>query len=263
MKLLDALERRFGRLGIPNLILYIVAGRGIAFVLSLSNPGYPSILLLHPERVFAGEVWRVATFVLTPPALLSGFFGGPLGALLQLYFTWLIGRALEEAWGSFRFTLFYGLGSLLTALAALFLSPWIATPEFVDLSLFLAFATVFPEFTVLLFFILPVKVKWLGWLSAAGLGLTFLGAPGAIRTAILAALANYLVFFAPAIRLRGAQPPGAGFPSAPAGPIHRCAACGKTEREDRELDFRWCMCPRCSPDGKEFCRPHLEEHLKS
>jgi hypothetical protein len=117
---------------------------------------------------------------------------------------------------------------------------------------------VFPDFTILLFFILPVKVKWLAWFSAAGLALTFLGAPGSIRIAILAALANYLSYFLPSLRSHRAPPAAIGSPRT--GPVHRCTACGRTERDGSDLEFRWCACIRCRPDGREYCREHLEAH---
>src|SRR5690242_4748602 len=173
MRWLDRLERRFGRFGIPNLIVYIVAGRGLALILSLSRPEFPGFLTLDPAAVRHGEVWRLVTYLFIPPVMTAGLFGGVFGALIQLYFTWMIGRILEAAWGEFRFTLYYALGGIATAGAAAILAAP-ATPEFLDLTMFLAFATAFPDFTVLLFFIIPVRMMWLGWLAAAWLGWTFL-----------------------------------------------------------------------------------------
>jgi len=273
MSWLDRLELRFGRLGIPDLITYVVAGRAIAFLVALAHPEYPAFLILDPLAVRRGEVWRLVTYLFTPPQLLPGIFGGWLGVLIQLYFTWLVGRALEEAWGEFRFTLYYGIGGLATAVAALVILPVPATPDFLDLSLFLAFATVFPEMPILLFFVIPVKVKWLGWLSAAGLAWSFLWTGLAARLAILVAFTNYFVFFQPQIvgwfrgRRRLVPPPPAGG-AAPGGPgagapFHRCAQCGRTERDDASLEFRWCTCERCGPDGREWCLDHLRGHREA
>ena len=274
MSWLDRLERRFGRLGIPDLITYVIAGRAIAFVVALAHPEYPAFLILDPDAVGRGEVWRLVTYLLTPPQLLPGFFGGWRGVLLQLYFTWIVGRALEGAWGAFRFTLYYAIGGGATAVAALLINGSPATPDFLDLSLFLAFATVFPEMPILLFLILPVKVKWLGWLSAAGLAWSFLVSGMANRLAILVAFSNYLLFFSAEIMgwmgLRRRDGVPVPFPratasaipgvSVPASPIHRCASCGRTERDDVSLEFRWCACERCGPDGKEWCMDHLKTH---
>jgi hypothetical protein len=268
MTLPDRLERRFGRFGIPNLITYVVAGRAIAFVLTLGNPAYRAFLVLDPWAVRHGEVWRLATWIFTPPELLSGIFGGWLGVIIQMYFTWLVGRALEAAWGAFRFTLYYGLGALGTAAAALVVMPLAATPDFLDLSLFLAFATVFPEMPILLFLIIPVKVKWLGWISAAGLAWSFLREGAAGRITILVAFSNYLVFFWPVIAgwARGRRHPVAQADTAPppvpaAVLAHRCTQCGRTEKDEPNPGFRWCTCEKCGPDGKEWCVEHLQTHL--
>jgi len=267
MDVLNRLERRYGRFGIPNLIAYVVGGRAIAFVLAIAHPEYPAFLILDPWAVRHGELWRLVTWIFTPPSLLPGFFGGPLGAVIQLYFTWWIGRTLEESWGAFRFTLYYLTGAAATAVVALAILPVPATPDYLDVSLFLAFATVFPEVTILLFLVLPVKVKWLGWLSAAGLGWDFLWRGWYGRIAILVAFSNYLLFFWPEIaRWTDWRGPSGGRwrvkpPSATTGaPVHRCAKCSRTERDGPGLEFRWCACDRCGPEGREWCMDHLREH---
>ncbi len=272
MNWLDRLERRFPRFGIANLVTYIVAGRFLALLLSLARPEYPQFLVLDPWAVRRGEVWRLASYLFLPPEISSGFFGGVFGALIQLYFTWLIGRTLENTWGAFRFTLYYAIGGVGTALVAVALGTP-ATPDYLDLSLFLAFATVFPDFTVLLFFILPVRMKWLGWLSAVGLLWTFTFRSGLSgRIAILVAFSNYLAFFWPVligwfatagrrpVAVRSVHDTGpAPAPAVAAGPVHRCTSCGRTERDDTRLEFRWCKCGRCG-EGLEYCMDHLASH---
>lgn len=259
------LERRFPRLGIPHLIAYIVGGRLVALLLTMARPEYPRFLVLDPDAVRQGEVWRLVTYLFLPPELVSGIFGGLFGALLQLYFTWLVGQALEQAWGEVRFTIYYALGGVATAAVAVALG-MPATPDYLDLSLFLAFATMFPDFTVLLFFIIPVRMKWLGWFAFAGLAWTFLFRSGlAGRIAILVAFSNYLLFFWPLLAGLARRAPGRarGRPvqpsAAPAGPVHRCTTCGRTERDDPGLEFRWCACARCG-EGLEYCMEHLGAH---
>jgi len=257
---LNRLERRFGRFGIPNLILYIVAGRGLAYLLARTNPEFPYYLVLDPDAVRHGQVWRLFTYVFTPPG------GNIFFAMIELYFTYIIGNALETVWGSFRFTLYYMIGALATAAVALLVPGAWVTPIYLNLSLFLAFATLFPEFTVLLFFILPVKVKYLGWISAGYLTLLFWTSPLSEKLFILTALTNYLLFFWPEIRewtsgkLRSTRTRPSLTPTgSQSTPIHRCTVCHTTEANGPYLEFRICTCARCG-EGKEFCMEHLQEH---
>lgn len=266
---LNGLERKFGRLGVPRLITYVVAGRGLAYLLGMGDPAFPAYLVLDPDAVRRGEAWRIATYVFTPPG------GGLFFALIELYFTYLIGDALEAAWGAFRFTLYYLIGALATAAVAFLVTGSPVTPTYLNLSLFLAFATLFPEFTVLLFFILPVKVKYLGWITAGYLTIDFWTTSLTGKAAIFVALGNYLLFFAPQIRewvsgrfhrtgsdlrnaLAGERPGGARASRT----VHRCAACGRTERDDPALEFRVCTCDECG-GGTEYCMEHLAAHRKS
>ena len=260
MRWLDRLEQRFGRLGIPNLIFSITAGRALAYVIALRFPAYVDHLVLYPAAVWRGEVWRLATFLFTPP------MGGLLVAIVELYFTFLVGSILERYWGDFKFTFYYLFGAVATALVSLILRVPL-TPSFLNVSLFLAFATLFPDFTVLLFFIIPVKVKYLGWFSAGLMAWAFWASGLSGRMAILAAFGNYLIFFSPGLidwvrRRKPASPasplPLPEWPTAP--PTHLCAECGATEHANPDLEFRWCSCPKCG-DGREFCMPHLRGHL--
>jgi membrane associated rhomboid family serine protease len=260
MKWMDFLERRFGRLGIPRLMLYIVAGKAFTYVASLGYPDFPSALVLDPQAVRSGEVWRLVTYLFLPQ------FGHPLMVVVQLYFTFLIGNALEAVWGPFRFTTYYLMGAVATAVLAMTPLLITATPFYVEVSLFLAFATLFPDATFMLLLVLPVKAKWLAWITAALLGVSLAAADMAGRLAIMAALANYLLFFWQLIvhrtlRLmhRGAIP-GVPPPYSPK-PVHKCAVCGKTELDDRDMGFRICACAECG-EGREFCEVHLKEHLK-
>jgi len=269
MRWIDRLEQRFPWLGIPGLITYVSIGRALAYFLSLRTPQFVAYLLLDPVAVRHGEAWRLVSFLLTPPA------GGVLFAVVDLYFTFMVGRILEEYWGAFRFTVYYLLGAVGTAAVALLFLNTPVAPYFLNLSLFLAFATLFPEMPILLFFILPVKVKYLGWLSAFLLTLAFWGTNLSGKLAIVAAFTNYLVFFWPEIRvwirdkfrrkpgtLSEPRPEGRveGLPTPPEAPaVHRCTTCGATEKDHPEYGFRWCSCKECG-EGREYCMEHLKEH---
>ena len=151
-RLLARLERKIGRFAIPNLITFIVGGMAIVWVLSMARPGFIGQLVLDMDAVRAGQVWRLVTFLFIPTETSP----------------WWVGSSLEHHWGSFKFNAYYALGALGTIVAAVVAGPQSNT--WLDASLFLAFATTFPDVSILLFFILPIRVKWLGIVAALGVG---------------------------------------------------------------------------------------------
>lgn len=161
MSILNKLNRKFGRFYIENLMLYIVIGTGIVFAFWFLFPDIPLMQYLTFDRdaIFRGQVWRVITFIFVPQS------GSPISMVFWLYMYWFIGSSLESAWGSFNFNVYYFLGVLLTAVGG-FITGY-ATNYYINLSLFLAMAIIFPNTQLLLFFFIPVKMKWLAWLDAA------------------------------------------------------------------------------------------------
>lgn len=194
MKWMNKLERKFGKYAIPNLIFYIIALNALVFLLSLAAPGQPvvELLTLHPQRVLQGEIWRLLTYIFIPPT------GSPIWIIFLLYFYYLVGTGLEQAWGAFRFNLYYVLGLAGTTLAA-FISGAGYTGAYLNLSLFLAFAHLYPNFEVMLFLILPVKVKYMAWLNWALMGFTLIFQALPYKIAAVAAVLNFFVFFGPDI----------------------------------------------------------------
>jgi hypothetical protein len=190
-RLLSRLERRFGRFAIPNLISLIVGGMAIVFVLTLLKPEFQSRLTLDLVAVRRGEVWRLVTFLFIPPTTSPG--SSPVWLLINLYFTWWVGSSLDQHWGAFKFNAYYLLGALGTIVAALIAGP--ATNFWLDSSLFLAFATIFPNVQILLFFIIPIRVKWLGIVAALGIAYAAYTDGWGARGSIAAALVNYILFF--------------------------------------------------------------------
>jgi len=186
-KLLARLERRFGRFAIHNLIGVIVGGMAIVWVLSLLKPEFQSRLVLDVDAVRRGQVWRLVTFLFIPPP------SSRMWVLINLYFTWWVGNSLEQRWGHFKFNAYYLLGALGTVIAALFAGP--ATNYWLDASLFLAFATVFPDVQILLFFVIPIRVKWLGIIAAVFMAYAAAVNGWGVRLSIAAALVNYFLFF--------------------------------------------------------------------
>ena len=254
MNWLDKLERRFGHIAVPGLIRIIVVLNAIVFVLLRVNEDYIRPLVLDPNRVMHGEVWRLVTYLFLPPT------DDAIFVVFALYFLWIMGDGLEQEWGAFRLNVFYLCGMIATTIVAFFITRSSVTNAFLNLSIFLAFATVLPDFEILLFFILPVKVKWLGIISAAFLGVTVMFASYPANLVPIVSLANYLLFFGPQFFRTAAQKREdmrrrARFEAAshvgPLETMHRCVICGKTEVDNPELEFR------VAEDEREYCMEHL------
>lgn len=189
MNWLYKLERRFGRFGIPNLMLYVAAGQAIVWLV-IMFAYYPLYFLLSLNRngLLAGQVWRLVSFVFLPPLTTN-----PIYVALEIYLLYWLGSALERTWGSFKFTVYFLLGIVGAWLGCLITSS--AGNTALYYSLFFAFAYLYPETQLLLFFVLPVKVKWLGWISAALYLFQWVTAPLGQKLAMLAGLLGFWIFF--------------------------------------------------------------------
>lgn len=259
MKWLDRLERKFGRFAIRDLMKYIVILNGIVYLLMISRQGAAvGKLALIPPLVMAGEVWRLITYIFIPPA------ASPIFIFFVLYFYYMIGSALEQTWGSFRFNLYYLLGMVGTTAAA-FITGGFATATYLNLSLFLAFARLYPNFEILLFFILPVKVKYLAWLNWAFIAYTVLVSPLPNKIFAIVSILNYLLFFGRAtVRSANNRRRAHSYRKQTQRPktVHKCTICGITEEDDPDMEFRYCS--KCEGDY-EYCMNHLRnhEHLKN
>ncbi len=186
MKWLDALERKTRRFAIPHLMNYLIFGMAIVYLGDLMGLRLSQALTLSLPLVGQGQVWRLITFVFLPPS------SSPLWVILSLYFYWMICSALENYWGSARFTLFYLVGVLGNLLAALITG--YAVNTYLNLSLFFAFAATWPDYQILVFFILPVKMKWLALLDGALFLWQLIVGPWSTRAAIIFSLLNVLLF---------------------------------------------------------------------
>ena len=264
MAWINALERRFGHLALPGLMRFVVAFNLLVYLLMHTQPGFAAVLELQPDKILAGQVWRVFTYVLVPQVNLGAPLD-PLSTFVYLNFLWLVGEGIEQVWGSFRLNVYYLLGVLGTTVAAFFLHAAGVTGFYLNLTLFFAFATLLPDYLILLFFFVPVRVKWISLLA---MGVVFVQlAEGTIteKVAITVSLANYLIFFTPvwfrhvreregiAERRRQFQQTLATTEAGPAEeePLHRCKVGGRTEASAPDLEFR------VAGDGEEYCLAHL------
>ena len=165
---LERFCRKHSRLGIPGLMKYIVIGNILVFILDMFGVGgvyaASNLLSFSSSSILHGEVWRLITFVFVP-YIAGRRMADFLWLAILLYFYYWIGTALEREWGTAKFTIFYLFGVVLNILMGFVVG--VATMSYVNLSMFFAFATLFPDMQVLLFFIIPVKVKWLAWVDAA------------------------------------------------------------------------------------------------
>lgn len=189
MNWLNKLERKIAKFAIHNLMYYIVILTGLVFVLRMVF-GFEFLnrLYFSPELILQGEVWRVLTFLFIPPS------DSVIWILFALYFYYMIGGSLEQQWGTPKFNLYYVIGALGTIVASL-LTGSIGTPTYLNLSLFLAFAHLFPNFQVLLFLIIPVKMKYLAYLNWFFFAYTIIMGTMSQRIGAVVALANFFLFF--------------------------------------------------------------------
>ena len=260
MKWIDRAERKFGHLAVPHLMRIIVAFSALVFVLYKLNPYWIAQLTLDPEAVRRGEVWRLVSYIFIPA------IGGPIAdwlfAALYLYWMWWIGDGIEEAMGSFRVNVFYLLGMLGTTVAAFFFGGDYSS-AMLNASVFYAFARFYPDTVIYLMMIVPVKVRWMAWVSGVFLVIGFLSGGWGYRAAVLVAFANYLIFFGreifqdaamrreTAVRRRKFVAAAVAEEEA----MHRCEVCGRTEQVAPELEFR------VARDGHEYCKDHLPKAL--
>lgn len=260
-RLLARLERTFlGKIAIERLTTYIVGGMAMAIVLGTVRPDFVEHLLLIPQLV-STQPWRLVTFLFIPPPA-----SNILWLFFALYFTWLIGSNLEAEWGTLKLNVFYLVGTLGT-IAAAFITGAPQWNLYLNLSLFLAFATLFPDYELRIFFLIPIKVKWLALLDAGFLTLTFIQSGTGTRAAIIAALANYFLFFAGHLvallkgrRLlvrqaarRAEQRPEVRDKS----DARACAICGA--KQDDGADIRVCSCEKCGKP-RDLCLEHARNH---
>src|SRR6187549_813168 len=159
MTWLDKVERRFGFLGIPGLIRIVIGFTALVYVLVYLNRGFESFLTLDPALILRGQVWRLVTYIFLPQTF------SPLWVLLALWFLWFIGEGLERAWGAFRLTLYFALGMIGTTVAAFLFGDMFSNTMLAS-TLFFAFAWFYPDEVIYVFFILPMKIKWLAWVTA-------------------------------------------------------------------------------------------------
>ncbi len=310
-KLILKLERKLGRFAIPHLTFFMIGFYVIGYILAAINEEAAGFMALNPALILKGQVWRIFTWIVIPPRALEGNFLSLFLTIVMLFFYLSIGTNLERAWGNFRYNLYIFGGMLITLIAAFviyfilsaaagagesgelivggFIGAFTST-YYILMSMFLGFAATFPDAQVYLYFVLPIRVKWLGIIYFAlmiydAIGFIRMIAAGGIiywiPVVIMAAsIMNFLIFYFSTrgniiSRMQSAKrrrdydrsveegrrafSANVDHARSGAGPAarHRCEICGRTELTDPDLEFRFCS--KCG-GSHEYCMEHLFTH---
>lgn len=281
MNWLNKLERKIGRFAIPNLMVFMIGAYVIGFVLGQVNPNLLGYLTLSPYHILHGQVWRLITWILMPTETNILFL------MIMAIFYYQLGTTLERTWGTFRFNAYIFGGIIFTIIGAfilygvyalnyesgmlsqisLLLSLGFST-NYINMSIFLAFALMYPDMEVLLMYVLPIKMKWMAGVYVVLTVFDIIESDWGGRVAIIMSLMNFLIFFFSTRNYNRVSPkevhrrrafqaqmreprPGSGITK------HKCAICGRTEQDSPNLEFRFCS--KCE-GNYEYCQDHLFTH---
>ena len=277
MKFLNKMERKFGKYTIQNLTFWLIGFYVLGYIIEFTMPNVVSYLTLEPYYIMHGEVWRLISWILIPPSTSMIFL---IFMLMCYYF---IGISIERVIGTFRYNVYMIGGILLTAISAMALygiNYWVTgklligiggyySTNYINMSLFLTFAVLFPNVQFQLYFLIPIRAKWMGLIEFIWAAFSFISGNLAERVAILASLANFLIFYLSTRNYNRVSPKEIHRKQVyrqqmrqPQGVTrHKCAICGRTEKDGDNLEFRFCS--KCE-GNYEYCQDHLftHQHIK-
>ena len=280
--MIDRFAYRHPRFGIPGLMRYVVFGQAAVYLLYMfSSYAAISFLTFDLAHLLRGELWRLVSFIFVPNSF------RPLSFVILLSFYYFVGNTLEREWGTAKFTLYYlcgmivsVLGAVIAALASGFLGLPLANAYYLNMTLFLAFAVLYPDAGIMYMMIIPLKAKWLAWAYGALMAFDLVRAiaSGDLMGVVVpvVSILNFLVFFWPEMmsflgfhtrRIRHqSSHQTIQFKSAAKqqrrqeaarGYRHKCTVCGRTDVDFPDLDFRYCS--RCA--GYHcYCQDHIFSH---
>lgn len=286
---MNKFEKKFGKYAIKNLSLMLIMCYAVGYVLQLISPEFIYFLTLDPYKILHGQIWRVFTWIVVPPDSLDLF------TIIMLYFYYSVGTSLERTWGEFRYNVYLLSGMLFTIVTS-FIALGIAyltfgevmtvpgqaeqvsmmfsqffSTYYINMSIFLAFAATFPNAQVLLMFIIPVRMKWMGIIYGAMLALQFIMGTGSgladifYRGALFASLLNFIIFWLTSRNHMHMTPKQVKRRHEFKQEVkmntkvtkHKCAICGRSDEDDPTLEFRFCS--KCE-GNYEYCQYHLFTH---
>lgn len=281
---IDRFCEKHRKFGIPGLMRYIVFISAAVFVISMLDTQGTLRLVLNfsPDHILRGEVWRLITWVFIP------FANHPFFTVIMLYFYYYVGTTLEREWGTGKFNIYYIFGMLLNIVSGFILRYVIGLPSilflagtinplYLNLSLFFAFAALYPNQTIRLFFVIPIKIKWAALINAAFFGWSIIepiiGGNFVLALIPVISLLNFFLICGDSLvsNLRPLKAQGKSQFSdykktatktkrdTDSKPYrHKCAVCGKTDTEYPDMEFRYCS--RC--EGFHcFCIDHINSHV--
>jgi len=261
------------KFGIPKLMLFIVIGNAAVYLFSRMDTtnAFVSYLCFNLQMLLKGQVWRLVTFVFIPTD------SNLLFEAISLYFYYFIGSTLEREWGAGKFTIFYLSGVFFTVVYGVIIGLLMPPAEmllnisYIHLSMFFAFAALFPDTRILLFFFIPVKIKWLAYIDAVLFLISIILNPFPLNLMPLVALSNFFLFCGGELLdgLRRRRPGknavnfrtkvrNARYEETQRPYRHKCAVCGRTDTEYPDLEFRYCS--RCA-GYRCFCSDHIDSHV--
>ena len=289
MKFIDKLERKFGNRGIENLTIYIIVSYVLGYALMIVNPSILGMLSLNVSKILQGQIWRLVTWIIYPPSTTSALWF----VIAILFFYYPISASLERTWGSFRFTLYIFSGMIFTVISAFILyfitggvldmiyNGGLFSTYYISLSIFLAYALTYPEMRVMLYFVIPIKMKWMAIVYALIVAYDIvryvMGGAWFMALPVIASLLNFIIFFLGTRNFNRYNPkeihrrnqfkramgesktvPFPGSSNAGGVTKHKCAVCGRTEKDDPNPEFRFCS--KCN-GNYEYCQDHLYTHI--
>ena len=279
MNWIDKLERKYGRFGIQNLTMYVIICYVVGYVLVYINPSLLSMMSLEPVLILHGQIWRIITWVIYPPSTTSFLWF----ILAIVFFYYPIGTSLERTWGKFRYTLYIFSGILFSVIGAFILYfitgaygiGSLFNTYYISLSVFLAYALSYPDMNIYLWFVIPIKMKWMAVVYGAfiiyDMGTYVRSGQWYMVVPIVASLLNFALFFFSTRNMHRYNPKEVkrrkefkkAVASSRVNPAtggitkHKCASCGRTEKDDPNLEFRFCS--KCN-GNYEYCQDHLFTH---
>lgn len=270
MNFLNKMERKFGRFALSNLSLYIIITYAAGYMLELLAPNILPYLTLEPAYILRGQIWRLVSWLLIPPGTLDLF------TIITLFFYYSIGSTLERTWGTFRYNVYIFSGILMTIVGSFILYFLLGgnvlfgglfSTYYISMSIFLAFSATYPDMQVLFMMIIPLKIKWLGYAYVLLLAWDMIRSGWVIRVVIICSLLNFIIFFLSTknmgrynpreVRRRQAYKKAVHQSQVNNITTHKCAICGRTEKDGDNLEFRFCS--KCN-GNYEYCQDHLFTH---
>ena len=254
MNMLDKLEKKFYKFSIPHITIILIFGQITFFSLNYLKVLPLENVVLIGNKVLAGEFWRLITFLFIPIPQNIIF------AAFVWYLYYLYGTALESSWGTFKYNVYIFLSYILTITISFIIPDTYITNAYIYLTIFLAFAYLFPDFVLYIFFIIPLKVKWLALITWISYILILIFGNLINRVLLLVSIGNFLVFFGKDIILKARSSKRRMFHEINKikernTPFHKCSTCGITDLDDQDMIFRYCSeCDKC------YCADHLDNH---